>query len=182
MAATPLFGSCMTFLAHTIKKIVSPVLVAPSALLLSYFVARSLFRFLPFLKQAFIYPTGLLVNSMGTPGEYSGGEWLYDHAHVRFVLGESCSGTTFFCLLLAFLVYHRVTGSLSSLALLLAFPVALLANAIRVSTSMLLYQVLDQLNLSQLQDTLHILTGVISFLGVLLTWHLILHRSHVDND
>ena len=137
-------------------------------LLAVYFLFRVLFSQWPDLKEAFIYPTGILVNLSGLSGEYAQGEWRYQFQTVRFILGELCSGTTFFSLVTAYLIYQWRLRYIGLSWLALAYPVTILANAIRVTASMILYLLLDSMQLTDLNEPLHIVCGVVTFLTTLL--------------
>ena len=137
-------------------------------LLVTYALLRILFYQWPQIKAAFIYPTGLLVNLMGFAGEYAFDEWSYRFQTVRFTLGELCSGTTFFCLVMAFLVYQWRSQRVSPIWFVVAYPLTIVANAIRVGSSMILYLLLDSMQLSYLNEPFHLACGVVTFLTALL--------------
>lgn len=66
-----------------------------------YFVVRLLLAQFSALKLGFIFLSGLLVNGFIGGGAFSMGEWSFRLGHTAYVLGESCSGTTFFAMLFA---------------------------------------------------------------------------------
>jgi len=143
------------FKAQTIK----PLLV----LLLTYFLLRLFFQQLVMAKSWFIYPSGLVVNLFHGAGEYLNHEWLFAINRTNYILGEPCSGTTFFSLLLAYLVYRHITHKASLVWLPLAYPIAIFANAMRVLSSMHAHDSLTHINATALGSELHVAMGVIAF-------------------
>ncbi|MCP4471235.1 MAG: hypothetical protein GY815_11210 [Gammaproteobacteria bacterium] len=133
-------------------------------LLLVFFACRLLFQQLVFLKSAFIYPTGLVLEQYIGFGFYDGQQWLFRPGATRFLLGETCSGTTFFSLLVAYLVYRLHTRKKLLIWLSLAYPVALFANSMRVLSAIHAHQFLTFFDADHLAVELHVVTGSIAFL------------------
>lgn len=133
-------------------------------LLLVYFLCRLFFQQLTSMKIGFIYPTGILVNLFYGIGEYINGEWLFNFVQTQFVLNESCSGTTFFSLLVAYIAFRMKTKSISFVWLVLVYPITLLANAMRVMSSIYAHNTTAFLNMSSIDTYVHVITGTIAFL------------------
>lgn len=146
-------------------------------LLLAYLLLRSLFQQIPDLKTLFIYPTGALVSVFFDKGEYTGSEWIYLFDQTQFVLGESCSGTTFFSLFCAYLIYAKARHKTQLIWLWLAYPVTVLANTMRVLSSIYASGMLTQLNAQAHGDAIHVLTGTVTFLTCLLATALFIERT-----
>ena len=134
-----------------------------ASLLITYFLLRLFFQQVVVAKIGFIYPTGLLVNWFFHYGEFDSQVWIFGIERTRFVLGASCSGTTFFSLLVAYLVYRSQTHVLHPIWFVLAYPITLLANAIRVASSIATHQLLNTARFDSFQAQAHVLTGVITF-------------------
>ena len=149
----------------------------PSLLLLAYLLLRILFQQIPDLKTLFIYPTGVLVSVFFGTGEYTGSEWIYPFDQTQFVLGESCSGTTFFSLLSAYLIYAKAKHKTRLIWLWLAYPATVLANTMRVLSSIYAYGMLTQLNAQAYGDAIHAITGSVTFLTCLLATALFVERT-----
>ena len=143
-------------------------------LLLSYFLLRLLFQQWPSLKQLFIYPTGWLVSLFYNVGQFVGGEWLFHIGVTEFTLGDVCSGTTFFCLLCAFMIYRRVLVSQSLYWLLLAFPVTIIANAVRVVSSIEAHRFLVMIERVSVTSHVHALVGCMVFMATFILCSLVL--------
>lgn len=120
------------------------------------------------MKSGFIWPTGVFVDGLLNNGFYLDKQWLFNFGETRFVLGESCSGTTFYSLLVAYIAYRIRTHRISVAWLLLAYPVAIVANAIRVSSSIYIYEILQLFDNHAFSDALHVLVGSVTFLSVFL--------------
>ena len=133
-------------------------------LFLIYLLLRFTFQQLTLLKQAFIYPTGKIIDSLYFSGEYIHGEWIYYLINTKFILGESCSGTTFFSLITAYLTFLIVKENISKKWLILTFPITILANTIRVISSMYAHQFTVSIKQAHLSDLVHVAVGVITFL------------------
>jgi len=116
------------------------------------------------MKTGFIFPTGLIVELFYGVGEYIGREWLFGIENTQFVLGESCSGTTFFSLLIAYIAFRIKTHQTSIIWFLLAYPIALIANAMRVLSSIYAHNTLALLNGHEFSDHVHVITGAVAFL------------------
>ena len=142
-----------------------------------YLALRTLFYAFPTLKTLFfIYPVGGLVSSFLGIGDFCNGEWIYRVGHTQVILGELCSGTTFFSLLVAYLGMRYQAGGLSAGWLVAGYPLALLANASRVVCSIQMYaHGLRSMPLS-IQDHIHETIGVVVFATTLITLTLILER------
>jgi len=145
-----------------------------SVLLLSYLGLRLIFQQLTMLKLGFIYPTGLLVSGFYDAGVFSGQGWSFFIGSTEFVLSESCSGTTFFCLLMAFMCFRVQTKTASYWWLLAVYPIAILANTIRVVSSMEAHRFLVLVNQADITDPVHTLVGSMVFLAVFLLVSIIL--------
>lgn len=133
-------------------------------LLLAYLLCRVAFAQLPVLKQLFIWPSGQILSALYGAGEYTGDQWRFVFGSVSYLLDASCSGTTFFSLLLAYLCFRVYTHRINPLWLVAAYPIALIANVMRVHCAIFLDQWLrwaDQLAFSQF---VHVLAGVVAFL------------------
>ncbi len=139
--------------------------ILPFVILLSvYFLCRLVFQQLSVIKTGFIFPTGLLVEMFYGTGDYTTGEWLFNREQTRFVLGESCSGTTFFSLLLAYIAFRINTHRTSLLWLAYAYPITLIANAMRVLSSNYAHNVLGHFGAGRFADHAHVMTGAVAFL------------------
>ena len=138
--------------------------LAIAALFFSYFICRVFFQQLTVAKSAFIFPTGIIVEWFYDAGSYIGGEWIYEIGSTQFILGESCSGTTFFSLLVAYFIYRSLTLNSSYVWLLLAYPITIFANAMRVLSSISAHNLLAVLDASAYRDEVHAITGAIAFL------------------
>lgn len=139
-----------------------------AVLLLVYFLCRLLFQQLPYLKIAFIYPTGVLVKSFYGFGEYVSSEWLFLIDATQFVLDNSCSGTTFYSLLVSYLAFRLLTHKQSIFWLIAAYPIALVANAIRVISSIYANKLITIMDVEKYNDQVHVMTGVITFFLIFL--------------
>lgn len=148
-----------------------------SLLLLAYLLLRTLFQQIPDLKTLFIYPTGVLVSVFFGTGEYTGSEWIYLFDQTQFVLGDSCSGTTFFSLLCAYLIYAKARYKTPLTWLWLAYPATVLANTMRVLSSIYASGMLTQLNAEAYGDAIHTITGTVTFLSCLLATALFIERT-----
>ncbi|QDP02305.1 archaeosortase/exosortase family protein [Thalassotalea sp. PS06] len=135
-----------------------------SLLLISYFILRLFFQQLPEAKSVFIFSTGYLVEWFYGFGSYDGEQWNFLIHSTSFVVNESCSGTTFFCLLMSFLIYKKHLQNISISWLLLAFPIVIFANTMRVLSAIYLFQTLSFFNADNLQEILHVAIGSITFL------------------
>lgn len=133
------------------------------ALLLCYLLFRLIFRFIPEAKLAFIYPSGVLVQSFFTSGSYHVDEWQFLFGETLFILGESCSGTTFFSMLIAYVIYSMFRGD-SWLWLLAVYPVTLIANTIRVISSIYAHNLATISGVAGFDEYIHIICGVSAFL------------------
>ncbi|MFQ3244261.1 MAG: exosortase/archaeosortase family protein [Arenicella sp.] len=133
------------------------------ALLITYFLLRVLFKQYIEAKTWFIYPSGVVVNWFKGSGEYLNYEWVFGIQSTRFVLGEPCSGTTFFSLLIAYIVYRILTHRASLMWLLLAYPIAIAANSMRVLSSISAHNSLAYLNALKFTSEVHVITGTIAF-------------------
>ena len=148
-----------------------------AALLLSYLGARTVFQQLPELKSLFIYPTGVIVNSFYATGSHINSEWVYIFNQTKFVLGESCSGTTFFSLLISYLIYSRLKNNTPLFWLALTYPITLVANTMRVLSSIYAHQFLAHINAENYSDSIHVVTGTVTFLSCLLLVALLIEKS-----
>ncbi|WP_185231052.1 archaeosortase/exosortase family protein [Teredinibacter franksiae] len=141
-----------------------PVYALLSGLLAVYLGFRLFFKFIPDAKLAFIYPSGVFVNAFLSGGEYSMGEWLFGgDSKTVYILGESCSGTTFFSMLFAYMTYSVVKGY-RWWWLLLVYPLSLMANTIRVISSIYAHQLIKGSAISIYAEYVHIACGVAAFL------------------
>ena len=143
-------------------------LIPVGLLLLSYLVGRTVFQQVPQLKSLFIYPTGEIVSAFYGIGTYINSEWIFNFGQTRFILGETCSGTTFFCLLCAYLIYSMIKHKTSFMWLFLAYPITIIANAMRVLSSIYVHRVLVHINADVFGEAIHVFTGTVTFLGCLL--------------
>ena len=116
------------------------------------------------MKTGFIFPTGLIVELFYGAGEYIGREWLFGIENTQFVLGDSCSGTTFCSLLIAYIAFRIKTHKTSIIWFLLAYPIALIANTMRVLSSIYAHSTLALLNGHEFSDHVHVITGAVAFL------------------
>ena len=139
-------------------------LISLGILLCVYFLCRLFFQQLTIMKVGFIFPTGVIVEMFYGAGEFVRGEWLFGIESTQFVIGESCSGTTFFSLLIAYIAYRIRTHKTSYFWLILAYPVAIVANAMRVLSSIYAHNILPTLNAMDFRDEVHVVTGAIAFL------------------
>ena len=137
-------------------------------LLITYFLCRLLFQQFTFMKIGFIFPTGIIVEIFYGTGEFINKEWLFGIEHTQFVLDESCSGTTFFSLLFAYILYRIKTQSIPFFWLFLTYPIAVIANAMRVLSSIYAHNTLSAFNVSKFSNEAHVITGAIAFLCVFL--------------
>lgn len=133
-------------------------------LLVIYFFCRLFFQQLTIMKVGFIFPTGVIVEMFYGAGEFINNEWLFGIENTQFVLGESCSGTTFFSLLFAYIVYRIKTQSIAYVWLFLSYPIAIIANAMRVLSSIYAHNFLSNFNAFNFLEEAHVATGVIAFL------------------
>lgn len=140
-----------------------PMLMPMATLLLCYLFLRLFFQQVAMAKIGFIYSSGVLVNWFYGLGHYVNGEWFFGIGSTQFILGASCSGTTFFSLLVAYLAYRRLTHQTSTLWLLMAFPIAILANAMRVLSSIFAHLCLAKLDQLTFTSEVHTATGSITF-------------------
>lgn len=153
-----------------------------TALLFAYFILRILFQQLPEAKTLFIYPTGLIVDVFYGTGRYIQPEWIYFMGKTQFILGDTCSGTTFFSLLFSYLIYRILTLKVSWLWLAAAFPVTLIANSMRVLSSMHAHNFLTVLGLEQHGDSVHAITGTATFLTCFLIMTYFIEKGKSHND
>lgn len=133
-------------------------------LLAVYFFGRLFFQQLTVMKTAFIYPTGLLVESFYGAGSYVNKEWLFGFNGTQFILGESCSGTTFFSLLIAYISFRALTHKTSLVWLALAYPIVIIANTMRVLSSIYAHNGLVSFDGLHFSSQVHVFTGAITFL------------------
>lgn len=157
------------------------------ALIVSYFCLRLLFQQIALLKLGFIFPTGSLVNGFYQSGLFDGRAWQFYLDRTHFTLAESCSGTTFFSLLAAYFVYQQrqlfpESGwpRLMLRSLLLAYPVAIIANAIRVVSSIEAHRLLVTIDQISVTDQVHTLVGSMVFLAVFLLCAIGIDLKHVS--
>ena len=143
-------------------------LVAVISMLLTYVVLRVLFREFSELKDVFIYPVGWLVAQFLGSGQPVQGDWWFTLGTTRFVLNESCSGTTFFSLLCGYFVLRLQTHRCSPWWLVATYPLVLLANTVRVLSATYVHVLLAGQSLPLLQDSAHVITGTVTFLGLLI--------------
>ncbi|MCP4333595.1 MAG: hypothetical protein GY785_13140 [Gammaproteobacteria bacterium] len=141
-----------------------PKINALLILLFVYFLCRLFFQQLVVAKTAFIFPTGVLVGWFYGGGEYINREWLFGINETRFILGETCSGTTFFSLLVAYIVYRIKAHASSCIWLIWAYPIAIAANAMRVLSSIYAHNILTIFNTQAITDEVHVVTGATAFL------------------
>jgi exosortase K len=153
-----------------------------TALLFAYFILRILFQRLPEAKTLFIYPTGLIVDVFYGTGSYIQPEWIYFMGKTQFILGDTCSGTTFFSLLFSYLIYRILTLKVSWFWLAAAFPVTLIANGMRVLSSMHAHNYLTALGLDQYGDSVHAITGTATFLTCFLIMTYFIEKGKSHND
>lgn len=139
-----------------------------TVLLLSYFVLRLIFQQFTLLKLGFIFPSGWLVSMFYDAGSFLGVEWQFLLGSTEFRLGDSCSGTTFFSLLAAFIIYRLRQQAGLWYCLLAAYPVAILANTIRVISSIEAHRFLVLIDQIDITDQVHALVGSMVFLAVFL--------------
>ena len=143
--------------------------VLPIVLLLSsYFGLRVLFKYWEASKQAFIYPTGYLVNCFYGQGSYTGNQWQLAIGNTPFTLSSQCSGTTFFSLLVAFIIFKAAQQPRWWAYLLLAYPITLIANTTRVTSLMFTHKTLAHINAIQYDEIAHIIVGTVTFLSFFL--------------
>lgn len=149
-------------------------------LLGSYFVVRLIFQQLTELKTLFIYSTGYVVHLFHGVGSYINSEWLFVLNQTQFVLNASCSGTTFFSLLVSYLLYRKYSVGLSNTWLWLAFPITIAANTMRVLSAMHIHNLSAQFGWQQFDADLHVATGTVAFLisFLLVTYCIERQRSH----
>lgn len=133
-------------------------------LLFAYFLCRLFFQQFAIMKVGFIFPTGVIVELFYGAGQFVNKEWLFGIENIQFVLGESCSGTTFFSLLFAYIIYRIKTQNIPYFWLFLAYPIAIIANAMRVLSSIYAHNFLSAFNVSTVLDEAHVITGVVAFL------------------
>ncbi|MEJ2445721.1 MAG: archaeosortase/exosortase family protein, partial [Exilibacterium sp.] len=138
---------------------------------------RLVFQQLPFVKVIFIYPTGFLTNAFYGTGFYLNSEWVYFLDNTKFVLGESCSGTTFFSILVAYLIYAKIAYNISLLWLLFAYPITLISNSMRVLSSIYAHNVLASLKAQSYGDYIHVMTGTVTFLSCLLLIAVLIEKT-----
>lgn len=155
---------------------------ALGVLLCVYFLCRLIFQQFPVVKTAFIFPTGWIVQAFHGAGRFVDGQWFFDIHRTMFVLGESCSGTTFFSLLVAYICFRIRTKSTSSIWLLWAYPVSIVANAIRVQSSMFAHNTLTLISASDFSDQMHVATGTVTFLCSFLCFVYIIERPLGDTE
>jgi exosortase K len=152
-------------------------LIYSSLLLLAYLSLRILFQQFPVLKSLFIYPTGILVNAFYTTGTYTDSQWIYIFEQTKFVLGESCSGTTFFSLLFAYFIYSIAKHNIPLAWLVLTYPIALIANTMRILSSINAQRFLAHTNADSYSDAIHVIMGTITFVSCLLLVALFIGRT-----
>ncbi|WP_113953143.1 hypothetical protein [Arenicella xantha] len=140
-----------------------PLALPLSALLLTYFLLRLFFQQYVAAKSWFIFPSGMVVNWFNGTGIYIHSEWVFNVDGTRFVLGAPCSGTTFFSLLSAYVVYRLLTHKISVSWLLLVYPIAIAVNSMRVLSSIPAHNALVHLNLTSLSTNVHVITGTVTF-------------------
>lgn len=153
-----------------------------SALLLVYFLFRLIFQQFPYIKSIFIYPTGLLTNAFYGTGYYLNSEWVYFLGNTQFVLGESCSGTTFFSVLFAYLIYTKIEYKTPIVWLLLAYPVTLIGNSMRVLSSIYAHTALARIDAQRFADHIHVVTGTVTFLSCLLLIVLLIEKTRITDN
>lgn len=149
-------------------------------LLSTYLVIRIVFQQVSTLKLVFIYPTGVLIKSFFGNGQYINQEWHLVLNQTQFVLGESCSGTTFFSLLCAYLTYLILKRRASLVWLLLAYPITLIANAMRVTSSIYIHNILNEADVSGYHEAVHIFTGTATFFSCLLLTSLLIDKTGIQ--
>lgn len=113
-------------------------------------------------------------------GEYSEGAWLFYAGKTRFVLAESCSGTTFFSLLVAYIAFRIKTHGIALLWLVYAYPITLLANAFRVISSIPAHNLLAHYQFDAISNEIHVVAGVSAFLLCYLPVAYLIERSTKD--
>lgn len=143
-----------------------PIQIA--VLLLVYFLGRLVFQQFPELKILFIYPTGLLVDLFYNFGYFTGSEWIFGINQTRFVIDASCSGTTFFSLLGAYFAFRILTHKIPLFWLASLLPIVLIANSMRVLSSIYAHELGAFFNMQQHSDIIHVATGSITFALVFL--------------
>lgn len=141
-------------------------ITALAILLAVYFLLRLLFKYSLWLKiNGFIVPTGAIVKSFLGYGYFTDiGEWIYDTNSTQFILGESCSGTTFFSLLTAYIAFRIQTSGASYLWLLAVLPITIIVNAMRVVSSIAVHNMVSHYNFSGIASFAHVASGVAVFL------------------
>ena len=153
-----------------------------AVLLLIYFISRVLFLSFPNLKTLFfIVPVGELVHAFFGSGEFNGVEWVFTADSTRYILGENCSGTTFFSLVLAYLGMRYQASRIPIWLLLCAYPVTLIANLARVLISVFVHGVTDAYLSSAWQDQLHLFTGIAVFVFTFLILTLYINRVRLTH-
>lgn len=148
------------------------------ALLTSYLGLRVVFHQWEATKQCFVYPVGYLVKLFYGQGVYTGLEWRFSVGEVPFTLSTQCSGTTFFSLLTAFILYKATQRPYWLRYLLLAYPLALFANSARIISVILTHKVLGHLHAEHLSDAAHVLVGAVTFLSFFLFFVLVVELHH----
>jgi len=152
-----------------------------------YALFRLVFYFYPKLKTlCFIHPTGKLVSLFWGMGKFYREEWVYEMGRMRVVLGELCSGTTFFSLLVAYMIMRYSVGRLSLWWIAASYPLSLFINAARVICSAYVsYPVIRYLP-DHTHDHIHLAIGVIifftAFIVLTLFWEIDLDepdRKHI---
>lgn len=140
--------------------------IALAGLFAVYGAWRLFFQQVVTAKVAFIYPTGLLLQPYVGAGAFTDGQWEFLLSGTWFVINEQCSGTTFFSLLFAYICYLRFSGATSQIIpwLLAAYPIAVIANVMRVQCAILIHEMTGGTVLSALQESLHVIVGVFAFL------------------
>lgn len=151
-------------------------------LLLVYFLCRLFFQYTPDAKSIFIYPTGLIVEAFYGTGNYIQSEWIYFVGKTKFILGDTCSGTTFFSLLFSYLIYRALTVDVSWLWLIAAFPATLVANSMRVLSSIHAHNYLAVLELEQYGDSVHVIAGTSTFLTCFLIIAHFVEKGRSSNE
>ena len=151
----------------------------------------AVFHWAPSAHLAFIYPSGLVVNGIHGGGEFIDGEWFFFLGRTEFILGESCSGSAFFTVVLFYVGYGlwvdskrsrrqpgNQTGSgrlvrvskpmtrfmIHSTVMFGALYLFVIAvNGFRVWTSMLVHTALLDSGHGVFRDEVHTLVGAVVF-------------------
>lgn len=154
------------------KKISSPGFKGVVILVCVYIGFRLLFYSFPGLKSLFfIRPVGSLISLFWGVGVFNGNEWVYETGGIKIILGELCSGTTFFCLLSAYVIMKYSSGGLSAWWIAACYPLSLVTNASRVLCSVYVSgYTMNQFSEST-HSQIHLFVGVIVFsITTCLSW------------